>query len=81
MTLPPQPPYSDMPTRTGFALMLETACEDFEICQSLIRQEIAVTSSHRLDKFRASLRIQMVLPKSFVFYAVMARRIFEHGQG
>jgi hypothetical protein len=65
----------------GFALMLETACEDFEICQRLIRQETTVTSTHQRDKFRAAARIQMALAKSFVFYAVRARRICVHGQG
>jgi hypothetical protein len=81
LPLPPEPPNSDTPTRMGFALMLETACEDFEICQRLIRQETTVTSTHQRDRFRAAARIQMALAKSFVFYAVRARRICQHGQG
>ncbi len=80
-TLPPQPPGSNTSIRTGFALMLETACEDFEILQRLIRQETTVVSSHQRDKFRAAFRIQMALAKSFVFHAVRARRICEHGHG
>ena len=55
--------------------MLETACEDFEILQRVIRQETTVVSSHMRD----SARIQMSLAKSFVFYAVRARRVCEHG--
>jgi hypothetical protein len=81
LPLPPQPPESNTPARTGFALMLETACEDFEILQRLIRQETTIASSHQRDKFRAAIRIQMALAKSFVFYAVRARRICDHSHG
>jgi hypothetical protein len=59
--------------------MLETACEDFEILQRLIRLETNVVSTHHRDRFRAAPRIQMALAKSFVFYVARARRICEHG--
>lgn len=57
--------------------MLETACEDFEICQRLIRQETKVVTNSPRDM----PRIQMALAKSFVFNVVRARRICRHGQG
>ena len=57
--------------------MLETACEDFEICQRLIRQETKVAGNSPRDM----PRIQMALAKSFVFNVVRARRICQHGQG
>ena len=62
----------------GFALMLETACEDFEIMQRLISGELAVVSQGSKRDVRASPRIQMALAKSFVFHVVRARRICEH---
>jgi hypothetical protein len=73
----------------AFALMLETACEDFEILQDLIDGEIQVAApksdkatpankhdyrkAHRAS--RAPSRIQMALAKSFVFNARRANRI------
>lgn len=57
--------------------MLETACEDFEICQRLIRQETKVAANSPRDM----PRVQMALAKSFVFNVVRARRICQHGQG
>jgi hypothetical protein len=35
-----KPSHADVSIAEGFALMLETACEHFEILQRLIRQEI-----------------------------------------
>jgi hypothetical protein len=61
--------------------MLESACEDFEILQRLIRREIKLVSGSGLENHRAPARIQMALAKSFVFHVVRARRICEHGAG
>ncbi len=77
----PQPPHPSISIAKGFALMLETACEDFEICQSLIRRETKIVSSADRKGYRALPRIQMALAKSFVFHVVRARRICEHGKG
>jgi hypothetical protein len=64
----------------GFALMLETACEDFEIMQRLISGELSIVSRNvSRREWRAAPRIQMALAKSFVFNLVRARRICEHG--
>jgi hypothetical protein len=71
----------------AFALMLETACEVFEILQALIDRQIQVlprqsdeltpVTRHdfRQHYMRAGPRIQMALAKSFVFNARRANRI------
>ena len=79
----------------AFALMLETACEDFEILQALIDGQIQV-GSPKSDEFRsaggrdyrrdhqaarADPRIQMALAKSFVFNARRANRICTLNKG
>jgi hypothetical protein len=79
--LPPQLPEPEVSTATGFALMLETACEDFEILQRMIRQEIKLVSGNAIEVRRASPRIQMALAKSFLFNLVRARRICDLGAG
>jgi hypothetical protein len=79
--LPPQLPEPEVSTATGFALMLETACEDFEILQRMIRQEIKLVSGNGIEHRRASPRIQMALAKSFLFNLVRARRICDLGAG
>jgi hypothetical protein len=66
---------------TGFALMLETACEDFEIMRLLITGDLVVVPKGAKPNYRASPRISMALAKSFIFYLVRARRICEHGAG
>jgi hypothetical protein len=66
---------------TGFALMLETGCEDFEIMRRLISGELAVVPKGPKLDFRASPRITMALAKSFIFHVVRARRICEHSAG
>jgi hypothetical protein len=69
----------------AFALMLETACEQFEVLQLLLKQEIKVISNDSADvrkhiKFlRAPHCINMALAKSFVANVIRARRICEHG--
>jgi hypothetical protein len=50
----PSPTDSDTSTGMGFALMLETACEDYEILQRLIRQETNIVSLHRSNQWQAS---------------------------
>jgi hypothetical protein len=79
--LPPQLPEPEISTATGFALMLETACEDFEILQRMIRHEIKLVSGNGIEDRRAHPRIQMALAKSFVFHLVRAHRICEKGVG
>ncbi len=68
----------------AFALMLETACEDFENLLYLIDGSIKVVvttdkvaqSHSQVHRFvRAPARIQMALAKSFLFYANRANRI------
>ena len=65
----------------GFALMLETACRDFETMQRLIRQEIRLLFAHGQEDLSGRARAQMALAKSFVFHVVRARRICERGAG
>ena len=66
---------------TGLALMLETACEDFETMQRLISRDLLVVSQGGHQRYGEPNRIIMALGKSFVFYLVRARRICEHGAG
>jgi hypothetical protein len=77
----PQHPDPETSIATGFALMLETACEDFELMQRMIRHEIKVVSGNGVEDYRAPLRIQMALAKFFIFNLARARRICEHGAG
>lgn len=78
--LPPQLPEPEVSTATGFALMLETACEDFEILQRMIRHEIKLVSGMAL-KITGHLYALMALAKSFLFNLVRARCICERGAG
>ena len=74
----------------AFALLIETACEDFEILLNLIDGNLQVTSSPRANDaanpppqrviLRASPRIQMALAKSFVFNARRANRVCERNK-
>jgi hypothetical protein len=65
--------------------MLETACEQFEVLQLLLKNEITVVSTDSADmrkhiKFvRAPHCVTMALAKSFVANVIRARRICEHG--
>jgi hypothetical protein len=62
----------------AFALMIETACEDFEILQSLVQGGLKVSaegSPIASRAVRAPARIMMALAKSFVFNVRRANRI------
>jgi hypothetical protein len=79
------PRVDQLPPAKAFALMLETACEQFEVLQSLLRKEITVNSEQTHD-FRKEIQlrrapycINMALAKSFVANVIRARRICEHG--
>jgi hypothetical protein len=85
----PTEPAPALSAEKAFALMLETACEDFEILQDLIRGEARMVSENQgpaapIDKVhrlrRAPARIQMALAKSFVFNARRANRICAHNK-
>ena len=69
-------------TRRAFALLLETAGQQFEVLRSLIRQELLIASNQqpktRQDTFsemRAQGCIQMALAKEFLFNAARAYRL------
>jgi|HubBroStandDraft_6_1064221.scaffolds.fasta_scaffold1330615_2 hypothetical protein len=62
---------------TGFALLLESACESFEILSRIIEGKTTVVSNH----YRDPIRIQMALAKDFLFFAARAHRVCEHGSG
>jgi hypothetical protein len=77
-----QPAGPELSVARGFALMLETACEDFEVLQRLIRQETRMLfATGGREDFRAVHSTEMALAKSFVFHVQRARRICEHGAG
>jgi hypothetical protein len=65
--------------------MLEIACEQFEVLQSLLRKEITVNTAQTHDYRkemtlrRAPYCINMALAKSFIANVIRARRICEHG--
>ena len=85
----------DISVEEAFALMLETACEDFEILQALIDGEVQVaapksdeaTPANRHDHLkahravRAAPHIEMALAKSFLFNARRANRICTLNKG
>jgi hypothetical protein len=78
------PPISpQMTPARAFALMLETACEQFEVLQFMLRKEIKVISHGSTDPWkrvklmRAPSCIRMALAKSFVANVIRARRICE----
>ena len=88
-------PSSPISPAEGFALMLETACEDFEILQDMVRGHLDVaalepsnnaplTREERQKAFRAiraSARVQMALAKSFLFNARRANRVCDLNKG
>jgi hypothetical protein len=63
----------------AFALLLETACQEFETLQALIRQEICFVEPSeprgRVVVLRARATIGMALAKSFLFNANRANRV------
>lgn len=72
------PPNPDPAPAEAFALILETAYQEFETLQALIREEIRFEPSGPADRFvvlRAGATIQMALAKSFLFNANRANRI------
>jgi hypothetical protein len=80
------PVAEQLPPARAFALMVETACDQFEVLQSLLRKEITVITSEQSDDIRKGMRlnrapfcINMALAKSFVANLIRARRICEHG--
>jgi len=85
-TTPPKPQQRLHP-KMAFALMLETACEQFEVLQLIRRDEIRIVSDYSPGDVRAKTKylrappgcIQAALAKSFVANVIRARRICEHG--
>ncbi|MGJ4953210.1 hypothetical protein [Bradyrhizobium sp. HKCCYLS20291] len=88
MDEPNQNPAVEIAAAEAFALLLETACEDFELAQDLIAGRLRVASASdaqtdntvvsrklELRSLRASPRIQMALAKSFLFHARRANRV------
>jgi hypothetical protein len=71
-------PTPELPSTTRFALMLETACNDFEALAKLVRNELRMVAKDQMSEVRAAATIQMALAKSFVFHVVRSRRICTH---
>ena len=69
----------ELPVANGFALMLETACRDFETLLKIIRKETVILTADHSTDVRSQAAIQIALAKSFVFYTIRAGRICEHG--
>jgi hypothetical protein len=71
----------------AFALLLDTACSEFEALRAIVSGEFRLTMSdlaptdlsHVGAAPRALPTIRMALAKSFVSNAIRARRICEHG--
>src|SRR4051812_5393514 len=69
----------------AFALLLETACENFRILQSFMLGEITLVTEppqnqqKRILFARAQSVVMMALAKSFVTHIVRSRRICEDG--
>jgi hypothetical protein len=62
----------------AFALMVETACEEFNVLNRLVRGEIRLVSD-ATGMPRILMCIQMALAKSFVFHVARAYRICKSG--
>jgi hypothetical protein len=62
----------------AFALMVETACEEFNVLNRLVRGEIRLVSD-TTGMPRILMCIQMALAKSFVFHVARAYRICKSG--
>ncbi|HEV2517224.1 MAG TPA: hypothetical protein VGV07_18365 [Devosia sp.] len=65
-------------TAESFALMLETACRDFEVLVALVSGRTQIVAADG-PAYQAQAAVTMALAKSFVFHAVRAVRICEHG--
>src|SRR6185437_6063001 len=68
----------DATPQQAFALMLETACHEFETLLALVCGELRLDQPEKLDQIRlvrAAATIRMALAKSFVFNANRANRI------
>lgn len=68
----------DVASQRAFALMLETACHEFETLLALVCGELRLDQPEKLDQtslVRPMATIQMALAKSFVFNANRANRI------
>lgn len=77
----PPPSHPIVTLATGLALMLETACEEFEALQRLIRGDTRLVHNDGQEDHLGAARARMPLAKSFVFHVVRARRIIRHGAG
>lgn len=64
-----------------FALLLETACAEFECLQRLVTGEVQVQAADQFGALRAGATIRMALAKAFLFNAARAYRICRHGKG
>src|SRR5512143_2493039 len=76
MTVDPAPHH--LSPEQAFALLLETACNQFETLQALIRGELRFVEPSGPECFlvlRARATIQMALAKSFLFDANRANRV------
>jgi hypothetical protein len=67
-------------TREALALLLETACRDFEALQRLLRHETRLVNQFGQEDHHAAAATRMALAKSFIFYLVRARRILDQGK-
>ncbi len=86
-------PAPEISAASAFALMLETACQQFEVLLLMVQNKIQLSSAEQrippancVDAAFAQSRIsrpegciRMALAKSFVANTIRARRICEHG--
>jgi hypothetical protein len=72
---PPAP--NHLQPQQAFALLLETACSEFETLQALLSGEIRLVGTSEVEalSFRAKATTQMALAKSFLFNANRANRV------
>jgi len=67
---------NDLQPQQAFALLLETACSEFETLQALVSGQISLVGPEALSvPVRAKATIQMALAKSFLFNANRANRV------
>lgn len=73
------PVHPGVSPRRGFALVLESACSQFETLRSLIRGEVRCVSVVGNPFPREASSINMALAQSFLFFSARAYKICEHG--
>jgi hypothetical protein len=71
--------------KSDFALLLETACEQYEVAEALVMRKLDITAAQESNYSgivgRANSTVIMALAKEFLFNARRAYRLLDQGKG